>query len=114
MIEYELLLAFSEKVSEEEQKKAIEDLEKLIIKSKGSIVNTESWGKRTLAFPIKKDTNAFYWLLRISGASALPKVVSDAIRIDDKILRFIIEKKIVSKKPKKTIKKKVLVPEIMR
>jgi len=111
---YEVLIAFSEKLSEEKQKKAIKELEKSIDKAKGSITQNESWGKRSLSYPIKKDTNAYFWLLTVSGGSKLPKVISDSLRIEDSVLRFILEKKVLSKKPKKAPKKKVVTTEIIR
>lgn len=114
MSDYEVLIAFSEKLSEEEQQKAIKELENLIDKSKGSITQNESWGKRSLAFPIKKDKNAYFWLLNVSGESKLPKVINDSLRIEDSVLRFIIEKKVLSKKPKKAPKKKAVTTEIIR
>ena|SRR3989344_7625767 len=114
MIAYEVLIAFSEKLSEEEQKKAIKELENLLEKAKGNITQTESWGKRSLAFSIKKDTNAYFWLLNVSGEAKLPKVISDSLRLEDSVLRFIIEKKELSKKPKKVSKKKVLATKIIR
>jgi small subunit ribosomal protein S6 len=114
MILYEVLIALSEKSSEEEQKKTIKELESLIEKAKGSVSNTESWGKRALAFPINKNTNAFFWLLNVEGNESLPKAVTDSLRIEDSVLRFLIEKKVTVKKAKKTAKKKVVTTEIIR
>ncbi len=114
MLDYEVLIALSEKLTEEEQKKTIKDLENLIEKAKGSVTHSESWGKRSLAFTIKKDKNAFFWLLNVSGESKLPKIINDGLRIEDSVLRYIIERKVVSKKPKKVSKKKVVTTEIIR
>jgi len=114
MIDYEILVAFSEKLSEEEQKKILKELESLIEKAKGSIAQTESWGKRTLAFQIKKNSSAYFWLLTVKGGSNMPKVINDSLRIEDSVLRFIIESKELSKKPKKVSKKKVVTTEIIR
>ena len=114
MLDYEVLIAFSEKLTEEEQKKTIKELEGIIEKAKGSVTHSESWGKRSLAYAIKKDTSAFFWLLKVSGESKLPKIINDGLRIEDSVLRFIIEKKVLSKKPKKASKKKVVTTEIIR
>ena len=114
MVNYEVLIAFSEKLTEEEQKKTIKELEGLIEKAKGNITQTDSWGKKALAFPVKKDTNAYFWLLNVTGESNLPKTIHDSLRIEDNVLRFIIEKKVLSKKPKRAPKKKVVTTEIIR
>ncbi len=114
MTNYELLLAIAEDQSEEEQKKILSALTQAVEKAKGEVAQTDSWGKKTLAFPVEKNTSAFFWLLNVAGQSNLPKVITDGLRIEDKVLRFIVEKKVLSKKPKKAPKKKVVTTEIIR
>lgn len=114
MVNYEVLIAFSEKLTEEAQKKTIKELESLVEKAKGNITQTDNWGKKALAFPVKKDTNAHFWLLNVAGESNLPKAINDSLRIEDSVLRFIIEKKVLSKKPKRAPKKKAVTTAIIR
>ncbi len=106
MTEYELLLAIAEDQSEEEQKKILKALTEAIEKAKGEVGQTDSWGKKTLAFPIGKNKNAFYWLYNLKGEAKLPKAVSDNLRLEDKVIRFLLSKKeIVKKAPKKDTRK---------
>ena len=97
MSDYELLLAVSEKESEENQKNLIKEIEDQIEKSKGDIKSTDSWGKKALSFSINGQKNAFYWLISFQVGPTGPKLVSDNLRLDDKILRFLITKKEVRK-----------------
>lgn len=93
MTDYEVLLAVGEKESEEDQKKLIKELENKIEAKKGSVASTDSWGKRALAYEIGGNKNAFYWLLNFSSGSSTPKELIDSLRINDQVLRFIINKK---------------------
>lgn len=93
MTDYELLLAVSEKEPEENQKKLVKEIESQIEKHKGSLSSTDNWGKRALAFSIDGQKNAFYWLANFHSGPEGPKVIADTLRINDKVLRFLITKK---------------------
>lgn len=110
MTDYELLLAIAEDQSEEEQKKILTGLTSIIEKAKGEVAQTDSWGKKALAFPIGKNKNAYYSLLNLKGNENLPKAVTDSLRIEDKVLRFLISRKVVVKKAKKKDTRKTKKP----
>lgn len=114
MANYELLLAVSEKVTEADQDKLIKEITNSIEKAKGEVKQVDSWGKRTLAYPINKDKSAFYYLLTFNGGPELPKTLTSMLRIEDKILRFIIERQEVVKRTRKPKKKKTTTVEIIR
>ncbi len=101
MTDYELLLAIAEDQSEEEQKKILNGLTTIVEKAKGEVAQTDSWGKKALAFPIGKNKSAFYSLLSLKGSENLPKAVNDNLRIEDKVIRFLITKKEIIKKARK-------------
>ncbi len=111
MTNYELLIALSEELSEEAQKKLIKDLEGTIEKNAGEVGSSDSWGKKALAFPISGNKNAFYHLITFKAGPTLPKMISDQFRINDSVLRFLITIKHVSKKPVVKMKKKTEVKE---
>ncbi len=101
MTDYELLLAIAEDQSEEAQKKILSGLTSVVEKAKGEVAQTDSWGKKTLAFPIGKNKSAFYSLLNLKGSENLPKAVNDSLRIEDKVIRFLLTKKEIIKKARK-------------
>jgi len=100
---YELLVAFSEETPEAAQKELIDEISKIIEKAKGNLGETETWGKRALAFQIGKNKSGFYWLVNFTGEGNLPKVITDALRIEDSVLRFLVTEK---EKPVKVDTKK--------
>ncbi len=110
MTEYELLLAIAEDQSEDEQKKILSALTGMVEKAKGEVAQTDSWGKKALAFPIQKNKNAFYSLLSLKGEANLPKAVNDNLRIEDKVLRYLLSKKVVVKKARKKDTRKAKKP----
>ena len=105
MENYELLVLFAEDTTEAEQKKLVDAIKDLIEKNKGNLKETESWGKKALAFQIGQSKSGFYWLLKVEGGAVLPKKLNDYLRIEDKVLRSIITKTIVVKKVVKKTKK---------
>lgn len=104
MQNYELLLLFAEDVSEPDQKKQVDAIKETIEKNKGNLKNSESWGKKPLAFQIDQSKSGFYWLLTFSGSAELPKKLTDLLRIEDSVLRFILTLAEETKKVKKPLK----------
>jgi len=109
---YELLLALAEGSNEEAQKGLIKSVESAIQKAKGELAQTEEWGKRTLAFPIKKSKIGYYFLVNFSGDETLPRILTDILRIEDSVLRFIIAEKAKPPKAKKSKKASVKVKKL--
>lgn len=93
MNDYEILLAISEDQAEDAQSKIIKEVTSTIEKGKGSVSQTDNWGKRALAFAVSKNTNASFWLLTFNADEETPKSLSNNLKINDKVLRYLITKK---------------------
>ncbi len=64
-----------------------------MIKSKGgNISRQEDWGRKSLAYPIKKLHKAHYVLLNIELGVEHLKELTDALRYNDFILRYLVLK----------------------
>jgi len=63
MAEYELTLVTKTNLSPEELEKFVEELKKIISEKKGEVLNVESWGKKQLAYEIKKQRYGVYTLI---------------------------------------------------
>ncbi len=69
------------------------DKYKAIIESrKGLIVKIEKWGKRKLAYEIKKVSRGFYILFDFVGQAEAVDELERNLKIDDKILKFMTVK----------------------
>lgn len=65
----------------------------IIANHKGLVVKVEKWGKRKLAYEIRKQNKGFYVLVDFAGASVVVAELERNLKIDDKILKFMSVKK---------------------
>jgi small subunit ribosomal protein S6 len=57
---------------------------------KGSITNVAHWGKRTLAFPIKKREAGHYVVAQFETAAELLPEYERAVKLDEGVLRYLV------------------------
>ncbi len=55
----------------------------------GDLAGVDKWGLKKLAYPIKKEQQGFYLLLRFSAAPDGVKEMERLLRIDDRILKYL-------------------------
>lgn len=72
--------------------KASEKVIKIFSDNKGKVANTDNWGKRKLAYPVKGVDYAIYVIYTVDlDASSVQKVES-SLNITDEVIRFLITK----------------------
>ncbi|MBF0426220.1 MAG: 30S ribosomal protein S6 [Magnetococcales bacterium] len=54
----------------------------------GTILKTELWGRRQLAYPIKKNTKGFYVFHVVEGGGQLVAELESRLKIDEDVLKF--------------------------
>ena len=92
MLTYEIMFIVKTTMESENIKKTIDNMKKIITRGKGKIVETKEMGEKKLAYPIKKELNGYYYVLKVE---ATPEVVSEFDRralIDEVLLRHLIIK----------------------
>jgi small subunit ribosomal protein S6 len=57
---------------------------------KGAMTNVSHWGKRTLAFPIKKKDTGYYVVAQFETAGELLPEYERAVKLDESVLRFLV------------------------
>lgn len=67
-------------------------VEKIFADNKGKVVNTDNWGKRKLAYPIKKNESAVYVIYTVEMPAENVKKVESTLNITDEVIRFLITK----------------------
>lgn len=92
MRKYELCLVYEPDLKEEELEKLIKVFEAEIEKAKGKIVKTTVWGKKKLAYEIKKFTEGVYYLFNIELPEEAVAPLSNKLRIEDAVMRFLLLK----------------------
>jgi small subunit ribosomal protein S6 len=91
MEQYELSVLYHPDL-EIDLEKATAKVEKLIASVDGKITNTDSWGKRKMAYKIKKQEHAIYVFYTLELPASGVKKINDTLNITDEVLRFLITK----------------------
>ncbi len=92
MSNYELVLIVSPEVTDEEMPDFIAKLGELINKVGGSVDEVNQWGKRQLAYPIKRFTEGNYVLSKLKLKPTITKDLEANFRLSGKILRHLLIK----------------------
>ena len=85
---YELLFIADPTLGEPEVDTLTEQIQTHIENEGGRIQKVEKWGKKRLAYLVKKHREGYYVLLVIEGAGSLLKEVERRIRVSDGVIKF--------------------------
>lgn len=91
MKDYEVVYIFDSAVAEDQvQEKLTRYHELLLGPGDGEITATDVWGRKQLAFPIKKKTSGTYVIVQFRTAEdALPEY-ERLLKLDDDLLRYLV------------------------
>ena len=92
MRKYETIFIIHPSLDEEAVKAVVEKFKGVIENGGGVVDNIDYWGKRKLAYEIKKVNEGYYTLFNFSSEPELPKELDRVFRISDNIVRHIIIK----------------------
>jgi len=88
--DYELVLVISPEVAEEEFEATIDNVNRFITERGGTISETERWGKRRLAYPIRRFVEGSYVLTRCQLKPAFGRELEANLRVSEEILRHLL------------------------
>ena len=77
-------------LDEEANNAVIEKFSKLIVANGGTIDKEDRWGKRHLAYEIKKEVEGFYVIFYVTCESACVDECDRVMKITDEILKHMI------------------------
>lgn len=86
---YETTLITRSELSDEGLKTLQERLNQVVGSFQGEIVLTEDWGKRKLAYPIKKESRGHYTYIVYTGTGDVVHEIERNLRIHEHVLRFL-------------------------
>lgn len=89
MRDYELMMIIRPEV-EVTETLGREIVERMIAKVGGTIASLTIWGKRQLAYPIKKITEGTYVLAAIQAETLKSDVIQKETRMGSEVLRFLL------------------------
>ena len=87
--EYETLYIVTPGLAEDEQKALVERVAAIVKKHKGETVKNDVWGKRKLAYPIKRKQEGVYVLLRYKSVAEVPAEIDVFVKRTPDVLRHL-------------------------
>jgi len=87
--DYESLFIFNPELADEKVEQELKKLEYIITKAGGKISTVQNWGRRRLAYEIKKHTQGYYVLLRFKSDPSALKDIERKFRLADPVLRVL-------------------------
>ncbi len=85
---YETLYLINPNLSDEEYRDIITKFNDLVEKNKGVVVKVDEWGKKTLAYVIKKFDKGYYVLLQYCGLGSIIAEIERGMQLDERILKY--------------------------
>ncbi len=110
MNKYELAVVVNATIDDEARAAVVDKAKALIERFGGTIANVDEWGKKRLAYEIKKMKEGFYYFIQFEADVTAPAEIEQRMRIMDGVLRYLIvrqddevqvAKKEVAAEPKK-------------
>src|ERR1044072_7172269 len=89
MNQYEIAVLYHPDL-EIDLEKATSRVEKIFTDNGGSVKNVDNWGKRKLAYPIKKNEHAVYVFYTLELPAEAVRKVESTLNITDEVIRFLI------------------------
>ncbi|MDC0335745.1 30S ribosomal protein S6 [Pseudodesulfovibrio sp.] len=89
---YETLVLLSPELAEDDRKGILENLTGIVGREGGTMVETDDWGMRPLAYPVEKQTRGYYVRLVYDAPGPLVAELERNIRITDGIFKFMTVK----------------------
>ncbi len=92
VIRYELMVIVTPDVSQADYEKHVEEVKALLNAHHAQVEHTEDWGKRDLAYSIKRKTNGYYYVLDFKMDPAEAPELNKQLRITPFVLRYLVVK----------------------
>jgi small subunit ribosomal protein S6 len=88
MKKYETIFILDPDLEEEQTQAAVEKVKGIITQASGEILKAEDWGKRKLAYDVKKKARGHYVLIHFLGSPVLLSELERNFRVMDAVIKF--------------------------
>ncbi len=88
MRKYETIFIMDPDLTDEQSQSTIEKIKGVITQGRGEILKLEDWGKRKLAYEVKKKPRGHYILMHFSGTPSLLSELERNFRVMDAVIKF--------------------------
>jgi small subunit ribosomal protein S6 len=87
--EYELIVIYDAGLSDEALENQVESLQGFLAREGAEVLELQKWGKRRLAYEIRKKRDGSYVLFRLSGKPTLPQALDRHLKFAEVVLRYL-------------------------
>ena len=86
---YELIVILDPALTEEEVEGQIEEMQEWILKGGGAIHEVQRWGKKRLAYEVKKRREGHYVLLHFTADAKAASSLEKNLKISERVLKHM-------------------------
>ena len=90
MNKYELAVVVSAKLEDDDRAATIEKVKEIVSKHGGTITNVDEWGKKRLAYEVRKMKEAFYYFIQFEGEATVPAEIESRVRLMENVVRYLV------------------------
>lgn len=90
MRNYEALYIIKPELEEEQIAAVVEKYKQLVADNGGQVTQVEEWGKRKLAYEVKKYREGYYVLMNFKGTVETANELDRIFRISDDVIRYLL------------------------
>lgn len=90
MNKYEVAVVVSALLNDEERAAVVEQVKGYIARRGGNVTEVEDWGKRRLAYEIAKQTEGYYYFVKVDAEPTMSVELEQDLRIMENVLRYLI------------------------
>lgn len=100
-MQYSLTLVIKNELEEKERTTLLDS----VTKNFGNKTKEELWGVRSLAYPIKHQTKAYFAHYEFEAEPGVIPALDKMVKLDEDVIRYLLIKREVSKKKAKKVSK---------
>jgi small subunit ribosomal protein S6 len=93
MKDYELTLLIDPQLSGEKKKKFLAKIKRTVKSVGGKVDEVDEWGKKELAYPLKKQNRGLYFMLTVGLPEDGPQGLANKMKMDGELWRYLLVKR---------------------
>ena len=90
MRNYELTFIVHPELDKEGVSAAIESVKQLVLESGGQVNQVDPWGKRRLAYPIRKQREGYYVVMQVQLPPEAISELERRLELSEEVLRYLL------------------------
>ena len=99
---YESIFILRPSLTDEDVQKTLEKVKSTVEKAEGTIDRLENWGKKKLAYEVKREKKGVYIQLHFHGSGTAVSELERLFRLEDAVMKFLTVKLEAQQPPSET------------